>query len=120
MPAGWSAERLRDLFAVFEANWHSLEVYRPQPAELDLLTDLLPRKQILLKRPDVAKVLNLCVDPKSYWLYTNTPLDNARVQVYDSSWQSIDSRYTDADGNYEFELYVPGEFVIVRGQKRSA
>jgi hypothetical protein len=27
----------------------------------------------------VAKVLTLTVDPKSYWIYTNTPLDNERV-----------------------------------------
>jgi hypothetical protein len=33
----------------------------------------------LLKRPDLAKVLTLAVDPKSYWIYTNTPIDNARV-----------------------------------------
>ena len=47
--------------------------------ELDLLTGLVPRQQILLKRPDLAKVLTLTVDPKSYWIYTNTPVDNARV-----------------------------------------
>ena len=34
---------------------------------------------MLLKRPDLAKVLTLAVDPKSYWIYTNTPIDNARV-----------------------------------------
>jgi hypothetical protein len=33
----------------------------------------------LLKRPDLAKVLTLTVDPKSYWIYTNTPIDNERV-----------------------------------------
>jgi hypothetical protein len=33
---------------------------------------------MLLKRPDLAKVLILNVDPKSYWLYTNTPGDNER------------------------------------------
>ena len=32
----------------------------------------------MLKRPDLAKVLTLAVDPKS-WIYTNTPIDNARV-----------------------------------------
>jgi type IV secretion/conjugal transfer VirB4 family ATPase len=47
--------------------------------ELQLLTDLIPRQQILLKRPDVTKVLALTVDPKSYWIYTNTPVDNDRV-----------------------------------------
>jgi type IV secretion system protein VirB4 len=39
----------------------------------------VPRRQVLLKRPDVAKVLTLNVDPRSYWLYTNTPIDNERV-----------------------------------------
>ncbi|MGE3341845.1 MAG: VirB4 family type IV secretion system protein [Vicinamibacterales bacterium] len=47
--------------------------------ELDLLTELVPRRQLLLKRPTVAKVLSLDVDPRSYWLYTNTPVDNERV-----------------------------------------
>ncbi len=40
--------------------------------ELDLLAGLTPRQQILLKRPHLAKVLTLRVDP-SYWIYTNTP-----------------------------------------------
>jgi hypothetical protein len=47
--------------------------------ELDRLTELTPRRQLLLKRPGLAKVLTLNVDPHSYWLYTNTPLDNDRV-----------------------------------------
>jgi hypothetical protein len=47
--------------------------------ELDLLTGLVPRQQILLKRPDLTKVLALTVDPKSYWIYTNTPVDNERI-----------------------------------------
>ena len=34
---------------------------------------------MLLKRPELAKVLTLRVDPKSYWIYTNTPIDNERV-----------------------------------------
>jgi hypothetical protein len=34
---------------------------------------------MLLKRPDLTKVLTLTVDPKSYWIYTNTPIDNQRV-----------------------------------------
>ena len=28
----------------------------------------------------VLQVLNLEVDAQSYWLYTNTPLDNARLR----------------------------------------
>ena len=47
--------------------------------ELDVLSGLAPRQQLLLKRPSLAKVLTLRVDPKSYWIYTNTPVDNERV-----------------------------------------
>ena len=31
-----------------------------------------------MKRPDMAKVVNLNVDRKGYWLYTNSPYDNQR------------------------------------------
>jgi len=58
---------------------HYAELFRLNDVELDLLTDLIARRQLLLKRPDVAKVLSLNVDPRSYWLYTNTPVDNERV-----------------------------------------
>ena len=58
---------------------HYAELFQLNEMELDLLTGLMPRQQILLKRPDLAKVLTLTVDPKSYWIYTNTPIDNARV-----------------------------------------
>jgi hypothetical protein len=49
--------------------------------EASLITNLVPRQQMLLKRPDVSKVLNLHVDPDSYWIYTNTPLDNERLRA---------------------------------------
>src|SRR4029077_3926304 len=55
------------------------ELFQLNEAELELVTNLIPRQQFLLKRPDVTKVLSLNVDPKSYWIYTNTPLDNDRV-----------------------------------------
>ncbi|MGH9162623.1 MAG: VirB4 family type IV secretion system protein, partial [Vicinamibacteraceae bacterium] len=55
------------------------ELFQLNEMELDLLTGLIPRQQILLKRPNLAKVLSLTVDPKSYWIYTNTPIDNVRV-----------------------------------------
>ena len=55
------------------------DLFQLNATELDLLTDLTPRRQLLLKRPDLAKVLTLNVDPRSYWLYTNTPADNERV-----------------------------------------
>jgi type IV secretion system protein TrbE len=49
--------------------------------QVDRIATLRPRQQVLLTRPDVAKVLNLDVDPHSYWLYTNTPPDHARLQA---------------------------------------
>jgi type IV secretion system protein VirB4 len=51
--------------------------------ELDLLAGLLARQQVFLKRATLAKVLSLNVDPRTYWIYTNTPIDNERVaQVF--------------------------------------
>jgi type IV secretion system protein VirB4 len=55
------------------------ELFQLNEMELDLLAALTPRRQLLLKRPTVTKVLTLAVDPKSYWIYTNTPIDNERV-----------------------------------------
>lgn len=60
------------------------ELYREQfhlnDRELELVTGLVPKQQMLIKTPDVAKVANLNVDPKSYWIYTNDPFDNRRRQ----------------------------------------
>lgn len=50
-------------------------------AELQALMTLIPRRQFLLKRPTLAKVLTLDVDPRSYWLYTVTPLETERVRA---------------------------------------
>jgi type IV secretion system protein TrbE len=46
--------------------------------EVELITTLLPKQQFLIKTPELAKSLNLTVDPKSYWLYTNNPYDNQK------------------------------------------
>jgi type IV secretion/conjugal transfer VirB4 family ATPase len=46
--------------------------------EIELITGLVPKRQMLVKKPDVSKVVNLSVDPKSYWLYTNDPYDNRK------------------------------------------
>lgn len=48
---------------------------------LQLLADLQPRGQFLLTRPGETRVLNLRVDKESYFIYTNTPSDNERVQA---------------------------------------
>jgi type IV secretion system protein TrbE len=55
------------------------EFFQLNEMELDLLAALAPRSQLLLKRPRLTKVLTLTVDPKSYWIYTNSPIDNQRV-----------------------------------------
>src|SRR6266478_2497158 len=58
------------------------ELYRRQfhlnENEVELISTLIPKQQFLIKRPELAKVANLSVDPKSYWLYTNDPFDNLR------------------------------------------
>jgi type IV secretion system protein VirB4 len=46
--------------------------------EIEFIAGLIPKRQLFIKRPDLAKVLNLTVDAKSYWLYTNDPNDNQR------------------------------------------
>src|SRR5271163_3144652 len=46
--------------------------------EVELISTLIPKQQFLIKTPELAKVANLTVDPKSYWLYTNDPFDNRK------------------------------------------
>jgi type IV secretion system protein VirB4 len=57
------------------------DLFQLNPMELDLVAGLVPRRHVLLKRPDIAKVLALNVDPTSYWLYTNSPVDNDRLRA---------------------------------------
>jgi type IV secretion system protein VirB4 len=52
------------------------ELFHLNETEAGLVAGLIPKRQILIKRPDTAKVLTLEVDPVSYWLYTNDPFDN--------------------------------------------
>jgi type IV secretion/conjugal transfer VirB4 family ATPase len=46
--------------------------------EVNLISSLIPKQQFLLKTPELAKVANLHVDRRSYWLYTNDPYDNRK------------------------------------------
>lgn len=46
--------------------------------EVQNIASLIPKQQLLVKRPDLAKVVNLHVSDRDYWLYTNSPYDNAR------------------------------------------
>jgi len=58
------------------------ELYRHQfhlnDTETELVSTLIPKRQFLIKTPELAKVANLRVDAKSYWLYTNDPFDNRK------------------------------------------
>ncbi len=58
------------------------ELYRNQfhlnETEIDLIAGLIPKRQFLIKNHEIAKVANLEVDPRSYWLYTNDPFDNRK------------------------------------------
>ena len=89
------------------------------PAEL--VASLLPKNQLLVKRPDLAKVLQLNVAEKDYWIYTNSPFDNERkrraferygfergLQVLCEQGQIFDGSESDlpterAEGNSELE-----------------
>lgn len=44
--------------------------------EIEMISALVPKRQALVKRPDLAKVVNLEVDDKSYWLYTSDPSES--------------------------------------------
>jgi type IV secretion system protein TrbE len=55
------------------------ELFHLNDVETGRIMNLQPRRQFLLKRPDASKVLELAVDPRAYWIYTNTPVDNDRV-----------------------------------------
>jgi type IV secretion system protein VirB4 len=58
------------------------DLYRNQfhlnETEIELISALIPKRQFLIKNHEVAKVANLEVDAKSYWLYTNDPFDNRK------------------------------------------
>jgi type IV secretion/conjugal transfer VirB4 family ATPase len=65
------------------------ELYRRQfhlnETEMHLIASLIPKRQFLLKTPEIAKVANLNVDRRSYWLYTNDPYDNQkRKEAFDT------------------------------------
>jgi type IV secretion/conjugal transfer VirB4 family ATPase len=55
------------------------DLFHLNQTEAETVANLVPRQQCLIKRPDFAKVVNLHVDPQSYWIYTNTPIDNVRL-----------------------------------------
>lgn len=54
------------------------DLFHLNETESDLIARLIPKRQILIKRPNVSNVLNLRVGPKDYWLYTSNPFDRQR------------------------------------------
>lgn len=58
------------------------DLYRRQfhlnESEVECISTLIPKRQFLIKTPELAKVANLNVDRRSYWLYTNDPYDNQK------------------------------------------
>jgi type IV secretion/conjugal transfer VirB4 family ATPase len=54
------------------------ELFHLTSTEAEQVASLVPRGEMLLKRPDFAKVLRLDVDPRSYWLFANSPAENLR------------------------------------------
>jgi type IV secretion system protein VirB4 len=65
------------------------DLYRRQfhlnDTEVEWISTLIPKRQFLIKTPDLAKVANLHVDRRSYWLYTNDPYDNQkRKEAFDA------------------------------------
>jgi type IV secretion system protein TrbE len=58
------------------------ELYRHRfhlnDSEVQWISTLVPKQQFLIKTPELAKVANLRVDPRSYWLFTNDPYDNRK------------------------------------------
>jgi type IV secretion/conjugal transfer VirB4 family ATPase len=53
-------------------------VFHLNETETDLIRRLIPKQQLLFKQPALSKLLNLNVDSKEYWIYTNNPPDNRR------------------------------------------
>jgi type IV secretion/conjugal transfer VirB4 family ATPase len=54
------------------------DIFHLNEVELERIAGLIPKQQILIKRPDLAKVVNLNVDRQSYWLFTHSPSDNQK------------------------------------------
>ena len=51
------------------------ETFRLNPAEVNTIRGLIPKRELYLRRTDAAGILRLEVDPASYWLYTSSPVD---------------------------------------------
>jgi len=53
-------------------------VFRLNETEMRTIRELLPKRELYLRRARAAGILRLEVDPESYWLYTSSPVDAER------------------------------------------
>jgi type IV secretion/conjugal transfer VirB4 family ATPase len=56
------------------------ELFHLNETEANHVAQLIPKQQILIKRPELAKLVNLRVGPRDYWLYTSNPFERQRRQ----------------------------------------
>jgi type IV secretion system protein TrbE len=54
------------------------ELFHLNETEANLIASLAPKRQLLIKRPDLSKVVQLNVASRDYWIYTNSPYDNEK------------------------------------------
>ena len=71
MPPGEQFGRTMSIADPLMRGWFTLLTDR-SPEEITALTS--PE----VTRPDLAKIVDLNVGPKEYWLYTNSPFDNQK------------------------------------------
>ena len=57
------------------------ELFRLNDTEMSCIRGLIPKRELYLRRSDVAAVMRLQVDPQSYWLYTSNAADAAARQL---------------------------------------
>lgn len=57
---------------------HAGEVLQLTDAEIELIRTLQPKRELYLRRRDEREVLQLAVDPSSYWLFTSNPVEAAQ------------------------------------------
>ena len=51
------------------------DTFRLNDREAELIRSLIPKRELYLRRPDSNGILQIEVDPRSYWLYTSSHLD---------------------------------------------
>jgi type IV secretion system protein VirB4 len=58
------------------------EAFHLNDTELDLIADLVPPKEMLIRKAQSSKKIRLNVDPVSYWIATNNARDNLKKRDY--------------------------------------